>query len=82
LYSYEAEFIQKLQHQRKKSPCVCRFDISLWAGNQKHNRALPICFVFRYIYYSILNTNGIITTPLYDKRDYFHFPHRHLSWPM
>jgi hypothetical protein len=94
LYSYEAEFIQKLLHEKKTSLAVAfnltfRYidDVLSISNNQFHSHvdliypndmeikdttesstsALYLDVVLK------LETNGKITTQLYDKRDYFNF---------
>jgi hypothetical protein len=51
----------------------CRFNISQWAGNQRHHRVFHNCFLFRYCILFKLDTNGKLRTQLYDKRDGFNF---------
>jgi hypothetical protein len=94
LYSYEAEFIQKLLHEKKKSLAVTfnstfRYidDVLSISNSQFHSyvdliypNELEIkdtteCSKFAS-YLDVLlklDTNGKITTQLYDKRDDFNF---------
>jgi hypothetical protein len=103
LYSYEAEFIQKLLHEKKKSHAVffnstfqyIYIDDVLSINNNQiytyvdliypseleiKNNEFEIkntteCFTSSYLDILMkLDTNGKLTTQLYDKQDDFNFP--------
>jgi hypothetical protein len=92
LYSYEAEFIKKLQHEKKNIllwPSIRHFDDVLSINNNQFHTYVDSIYpneleikdttecstsAFHLEILLKMDTNGKLTTQLYDKRDDINFP--------